>query len=183
MRRAHTFSSRARSASGRGPSAIGKTDVLFKRPKIPPPRPPDLPFDEEARDALGRATDQARSANATAVHAEHLLLALLADPDGLVARAFTRLGHPVDDMRRRVEHAAPPRPWGLRAPVLPFADDVKGAIEFAMIEARAAARTQVGPAELVLGVVQSPRGAPARVIAIMDMSPGAIRAALKAESE
>ncbi|HEX8391233.1 MAG TPA: Clp protease N-terminal domain-containing protein, partial [Longimicrobium sp.] len=125
-------------------------------------------------------TEQAKAANATAVHAEHVLLALLADAEGLVARAFAQLGHPVDDMRRRVQHASPPRPWGLRAPVLPFADDVKGAIEFAMIEARAAGRMQVGAAELVMGVVQSPRGAPIRVLAIMDVTPAALRAALKA---
>jgi ATP-dependent Clp protease ATP-binding subunit ClpA len=157
--------------------------VLFRRgPKVPPPRPPDLPFDDAARDALGDATAEAQKANVGAVHAEHVLYALLADPSGLAARAFQRLGHEPAMVRRRMDHAAPPRPWGLRAPVLPYADDVKGAIEFAMREGRAAGRHQVGAAELLLGILQSPMGIPARVLGQMEITPTALRAALKAES-
>lgn len=157
--------------------------MLFRRgPKVPPPRPPDLPFDDPARDALGNATAEAQKANVSAVHAEHLLYALLADPSGLAPRAFRRLGHEPEMVRRRMDHASPPRPWGLRAPVLPYADDVKGAIEFAMREARAAGVAQVGVAELLLGVLQSPMGVPARVLGQMDITPTTLRAALKAES-
>lgn len=157
--------------------------MLFRRgPKVPPPRPPDLPFDDAARDALGGAMEQAKNANVSAVHAEHLLYALLAEPSGLANRAFERLGHSVDMVRRRMEHAAPPRPWGLRAPVLPYADDVKGAIEFAMREARSAGRAQVGVAELLLGVLQSPMGIPARVLGQMEITPTTLRAALHAET-
>jgi ATP-dependent Clp protease ATP-binding subunit ClpA len=126
-----------------------------RRPKIPPPRPPDLPFDAEARDALGGATDQARAAHASAVHAEHLLFALLAPEAGAAGRALARLGLEADDLRRRVEHAAPPRPWGLSTPVLPLADDLKGAIEFAMREARSAGAREVGTGLLLLGVLQA----------------------------
>jgi ATP-dependent Clp protease ATP-binding subunit ClpA len=155
--------------------------VLFRRgPKVPPPRPPDLPFDEAARDALGNATAEAQKANVGAVHAEHLLYALLADPSGRAARAFERLGHEPAMVRRRMEHASPPRAWGLRAPVLPYADDVKGAIEFAMREARAAGLHQVGAGELLLGVLQSPMGVPARIFGQMEITATALRAALKA---
>jgi ATP-dependent Clp protease ATP-binding subunit ClpC len=155
--------------------------MLFKRPKIPPPRPPDLPFDEGARDALGGATAQAQKANASTVHAEHLLLALLEDPQGVPARALARIGFEADAIRRRIEHAAPPRPWGVRAPVLPFADDVKGAIEFAMREARLAGAREVGTGLLLLGVLQSPQGVPFRALAHMDITPVALRAAIAAE--
>jgi ATP-dependent Clp protease ATP-binding subunit ClpA len=155
--------------------------VFFRRgPKVPPPRPADLPFDDAARDALGGATAEAQKANVGAVHAEHLLYALLADPAGPAARAFQRLGHEPDVVRRRMQHASPPRACGLRAPVLPFADDVKGAIEFAMREARAAGLHQVGAGELLLGVLQSPMGIPARVFGQMEITATALRAALKA---
>jgi hypothetical protein len=83
-------------------------------------------------------------------------------------------------VRRRMEHASPPRAWGLRAPVLPYADDVKGAIEFAMREARAAGLHQVGAGELLLGVLQSPMGVPARIFGQMEITATALRAALKA---
>lgn len=157
--------------------------MLFRRgPRIPPPRPPDLPFDEAARDALGNATVQAQRANAGAVHAEHLLLALIADPDGVPARALRRIGFAPDDVRRRIEAAAPPRPWGVHAPVLPYADDVKGAIEFAMREARAAGVPMAGAGQLLLGVLQSPRGLPLRVLAPLDITPTALRSAIAAES-
>ncbi|HEX2211475.1 MAG TPA: Clp protease N-terminal domain-containing protein [Longimicrobium sp.] len=155
--------------------------MLFKRPKIPPPRPPDLPFDEAARDALGAATGQAQRANASAVHAEHLLLALLADQEGVPSRALARIGVDPEGVRRRIEHAAPPRPWGVRAPVLPFADDTKGAIEFAMREARIAGAREVGTGLLLLGVLQSPQGVPFRALAHMDITPVALRSALAAE--
>ncbi|HEX6037488.1 Clp protease N-terminal domain-containing protein [Longimicrobium sp.] len=158
--------------------------MLFKRPKlnIPPPRPPDLPFDDAARDALGAATEQAQRVHASAIHAEHLLLALLQDPGGIPSRAITRLGFGLDDIRLRIEHAAPPRPWGVRAPVLPYADDAKGAIEFAMRETRAAGLMVVGTGQLLLGVLQSPQGVPKRALAFLDITPVALRAAILAES-
>jgi hypothetical protein len=158
--------------------------MLFKRPKlnIPPPRPPDLPFDEAARDALGAATTQAQRGNASAIHAEHLLLALLEDADGLPSRALARIGQDAADIRSRVERAAPARPWGLNAPVLPYADDTKGAIEFAMREARAAGLLQVGTGQLLVGVLQSPQGIPRRVLAHLDITPVALRSAIAAES-
>lgn len=158
--------------------------MLFKRPKlnIPPPRPPDLPFDDDARDALGGATAQAQRGHASSIHAEHLLLALLQDPQGVPARALGRLGQDLDVIRRRIEHAAPPRPWGVRAPVLPYADDTKGAIEFAMREARSAGLGIVGTGQLLLGVLQSPAGVPKRALAHLDITPEALRSAIKAES-
>lgn len=158
--------------------------MLFRRNKlnVPPPRPPDLPFDEAARDALGGATAQAQKANASAVHAEHLLLALLEDPQGVPSRALARVGVEPDVVRRRIEHAAPPRPWGVRAPVLPFADDTKGAIEFAMREARIAGARGVGTGLLLMGVLQSPQGVPFRALAHLDITPVALRSAIAAES-
>jgi ATP-dependent Clp protease ATP-binding subunit ClpA len=157
--------------------------VLFRRNKlnVPPPRPPDLPFDEAARDALGDATAQAQKANASAVHAEHLLLALLADPAGVPSRALTRIGFQPDEIRARIQRAAPPRPWGVRAPVLPFADDTKGAIEFAMREARIAGAREVGTGLLLMGVLQSPQGVPFRALAHLDITPVALRSAIAAE--
>jgi ATP-dependent Clp protease ATP-binding subunit ClpA len=157
--------------------------MLFKRNKlnVPPPRPPDLPFDDAARDALGEATSQAQKANANAVHAEHLLLALLADAQGVPSRALVRIGVDPQVVRRRIEHAAPPRPWGIRAPVLPWADDTKGAIEFAMRETRAAGRTTVGTGQLLLGVLQAPQGVPIRALSHMDITPVALRSAIASD--
>lgn len=157
--------------------------MLFKRNKlnVPPPRPPDLPFDEAARDALGGATAQAQKANASAVHAEHLLLALLEDPAAVPSRALARMSVDPEAVKRRIEHAAPRRPWGVRAPVLPFADDTKGAIEYAMREARIAGAREVGTGLLLLGVLQSPQGVPFRALAHMDITPAALRSAIAAE--
>jgi ATP-dependent Clp protease ATP-binding subunit ClpA len=157
--------------------------VLFKRNKlnVPPPRPPDLPFDDAARDALGGATAEAQKANSSAVHAEHLLLALLADAQGVPSRALARIGVDPEVVRRRIEHAAPPRPWGVRAPVLPYADDAKGAIEMAMREARIAGAREVGTGLLLLGVLQSPQGVPIRALAQLAISPATLRSAITIE--
>jgi ATP-dependent Clp protease ATP-binding subunit ClpC len=151
-----------------------------RRPKIPPPRPPDLPFDAAGRDALGGASEQARAAHASAVHAEHLFFALLEDAAGLAPRALARMGLDPAELRRRVERAAPPRPWGLATPVLPIADDLKGAIEFAMREGRAGGAREAGAGELLLGVLQSPRGVPLRVLGPA-VALEELRSALRAE--
>lgn len=158
--------------------------MLFKRNKldVPPPRPPDLPFDDDARDAFGGATGQAQRVHASAVHAEHLLLALLEDPTGLPGRALARLGFPPEQIAQRVERAAPTRPWGLHTPVLPFADDTKGSIEFAMREARIAGLHRVGAGQLLLGVLQSPQGLPRRVLAHLEITPEVLRPAIHEES-
>jgi ATP-dependent Clp protease ATP-binding subunit ClpC len=163
---------------------IRRPRVLFKRNKlnVPPPRPPDLPFDDAARDALGGATAEAQKANSSAVHAEHLLLALLADAQGVPSRALARIGVDPEVVRRRIEHAAPPRPWGIRAPVLPYADDTKGAIEMAMREARIAGAREVGTGLLLLGVLQSPQGVPVRALAQLAISPATLRSALAVEA-
>jgi ATP-dependent Clp protease ATP-binding subunit ClpA len=165
-------------------SESGEPPVLFKRNKlnIPPPRPPDLPFDDAARDALGAATAQAQRGHASAIHAEHLLLALLENAAGLPARALARLGFPPAEIVQRVERSAPTRPWGLHTPVLPYADDTKGSIEFAMREARIAGLRTVGAGELLLGVLQSPQGLPRRVLAHLEITPEALRSAIREES-
>jgi ATP-dependent Clp protease ATP-binding subunit ClpC len=156
--------------------------MLFRRPpKVPPPRPPDLPFDEASRDALGGATDQAREARATQVHAEHLLFALLAAEGSVARRAVARLGLAPEELRERVEASAPPRPWGLAAPVLPIADDLKGAIEFAMRETRSAGRAEVGTGQLLLGVLQSPTGVPFRSLGPPVIGLDALRSAVRVE--
>lgn len=138
--------------------------MLFRRPKIPPPRPPDLPFDEAGRDALGGATDVARAAHASAVHAEHLLLAMLVEEGSVAARALAGVGVEAANVRRRVERASPTRPWGLATPVLPIADDLKGAIEHAMREGRAMGLREIGTGPLLLGVLQSTTGVPYKVV-------------------
>ena len=149
--------------------------MLFRRPKIPPPRPPDLPFDEAGRDALGGATDAARAAHASAVHAEHLLLAMLAEEGSVAVRALAAIGVGAADVRRRVERASPTRPWGLATPVLPIADDLKGAIEHAMREGRGMGLREIGTGPLLLGVLQSTTGVPFRVV-----TPGVDLEALRA---
>lgn len=158
--------------------------MLFKRNRlnVPPPRPPDLPFDDDARDALGDATAQAQRRHVSAIHAEHLLLALLADAASVPARALARLGFDPVQIAQRVQQVAPAKPWSVRAPVLPYADDTRGAIDFAMRETRSAGLARVGTGQLLLGVLQSPQGLPRRVLAHLDITPVALRAAILTES-
>ena len=158
--------------------------MLFKRNKlnVPPPRPPDLPFDEAARDALGGATAQAQKANASAVHAEHLLLALLEDPRAVPSRALT------PNRLRTGRHQTPHR---ARRP----AASVGGARPRAPLCGRHQGRHRVrharGPhrrrctrwerVSLLLGVLQSPHGVPFRALAHLDITPVALRSAIAAE--
>ncbi|WP_406107932.1 Clp protease N-terminal domain-containing protein [Micromonospora globbae] len=59
-------------------------------------------FTDRARETVRRARDEARAEGQRPVGTEHLLLALLADEDGLASRLLTDAGVTADDLRRRV---------------------------------------------------------------------------------
>ncbi|MEH0935870.1 Clp protease N-terminal domain-containing protein [Micromonospora psammae] len=59
-------------------------------------------FTDRARTVVRRAIEEARAEGQRPVDTEHLLLALLADPDALAARVLTDAGVSVGDLRARI---------------------------------------------------------------------------------
>ncbi|WP_229401335.1 Clp protease N-terminal domain-containing protein [Micromonospora okii] len=59
-------------------------------------------FTDRARDVVNRAGDEARAAGQRPIGTEHLLLAVLADPDGLATRVLRDAGVRAADLRAAV---------------------------------------------------------------------------------
>jgi ATP-dependent Clp protease ATP-binding subunit ClpA len=60
-------------------------------------------FTEKARRVVGAAEAQARDATAGEIRPEHLLMALLAEPDCVAVRVLESLGAPADAVRERLD--------------------------------------------------------------------------------
>ncbi|GIJ24566.1 Clp protease N-terminal domain-containing protein [Micromonospora lutea] len=63
-------------------------------------------FTDRARTAVRRARDEARAEGQRPVGTEHLLLAVLADGDGLAVRVLRDAGVTADDLRERIRRHA-----------------------------------------------------------------------------
>lgn len=88
-------------------------------------------FTEEAREAIGRAQDQAREMGHWPVQVEHLLLGLFSDQDGIAGRVLADFGvtiEPVRDLvRERLGLGSGPVPEGS----LGFSPEAKTALRWA----------------------------------------------------
>jgi hypothetical protein len=92
-------------------------------------------FTDEARAVVVTAQERAREAGNDSIGVAHLVLALLADPDGAAARAVTAQGVPLDDVRRTASATLPPA-----------AATVPALIPFDAHAGRTGARLRRGPA-------------------------------------
>jgi ATP-dependent Clp protease ATP-binding subunit ClpA len=112
-------------------------------------------FDLGARRVLQRARDAAESAGLPYVGTEHLLLGLLAQPRTVARRALRVFGLDLEEARAGLDRlratspeyaSATPEPQGLTA-------DAKRAIELGVASSRAARQAEIGPANLLLGLI------------------------------
>lgn len=70
-------------------------------------------FTKRARQVVAQALEEARADRRAEIHPEHLLLAMLHDPDCLAVRVMTGLGAGPDAVRLAVEAHREARPGGL----------------------------------------------------------------------
>ncbi len=95
---------------------------------------------------------------------EHLLLGILKEGGGVAALVLTNLGIDLDDLRRAVENAVN---YGREAIVvgeIPFNQEARAAINYAMEEARAMNHSYVGTEHLLLGLLREERGLACQVL-------------------
>jgi len=67
-------------------------------------------FTEKAQEALLGAQTLARESNHSQIDADHLLIALLAQPDGIPVAVLSRIGANVGQLRERLEQGLSRRP-------------------------------------------------------------------------
>ena len=115
-------------------------------------------FTERARRVITLAQEEAKRLSHDAVDAEHLLLGLLREGEGLASKLLVSLAISLERLRTQVEGGLQ---RGERAPDrdLPFTRRAKHVLELALDEARRLAHNYIGTEHLLLGVIRESGGA------------------------
>lgn len=133
-------------------------------------------FTDEARRAVVLAQQEARLLDHEAIGAEHLLLGLLADDEGVVARAMAPRAT-LTAVRQQVE-ALVGRGQTAPAGDLPFAPSAKTALEGSLREARETGHEHIGTGHLMLGLLRQPDSMAGRIVEALGVDADAVRPAI-----
>lgn len=120
-------------------------------------------FSPSGRQVIVISQEEARRFNHNYIGTEHLLLGLLAEPDGIARRALLAAGMTHDDARARVEAAVG---MGKRAPSghIPFTPSAKKVLELALREALSLRHDYIGTEHVLLGLIREHDGLGARLL-------------------
>ncbi len=110
-------------------------------------------FTQRARNAVVAAQNEARAAGNDLVCPEHLLLGLLAEPEGLAAQAIMAQGVPLATVREAARAALPPAA-GQVPDLVPFDGRSKKAIELTFREALRLGHNYVGTEHILLALLE-----------------------------
>ncbi len=110
-------------------------------------------FTPRARNVVVAAHNEAREARSDEIVPAHLVLGLLAEPDGLAARAFTGVGVGLDAIRERAV-AALPTPSDAPPDLVPYGADARKALELTFREALRLGHNYIGTEHLALALLE-----------------------------
>ncbi|MGW2831067.1 Clp protease N-terminal domain-containing protein [Streptomyces sp. NPDC001286] len=110
-----------------------------------------------ARNVVMSAHNEAKAAPHTEVAPAHLVLGLLAEPEGLGAKAITAQGVTLDSVREAATAALPPAAEA--APELvPYASDAKKVLELTFREALRLGHNYIGTEHILLALLEFENG-------------------------
>lgn len=110
-------------------------------------------FTDRARHVVTASQEEARSAGNAEITTAHLVLGLLAEPDGLAARVVTGQGVPLERVRQAAA-AALPASAGQAPPLIPFDAQGKKALELTFREALRLGHNYVGTEHILLALLE-----------------------------
>ncbi|MFG3207260.1 Clp protease N-terminal domain-containing protein [Streptomyces sp. NPDC048192] len=114
-------------------------------------------YTPRARNVVIAAHNEAVAARNTEGRPEHLVLGLLAEPDGLAAKAITAQGVPLDSVRQAAAAALPP--VRDEAPdLVPYGPDAKKALELTFREALRLGHNYIGTEHILLALLEQENG-------------------------
>ncbi|HTZ08791.1 MAG TPA: Clp protease N-terminal domain-containing protein [Acidimicrobiales bacterium] len=131
-------------------------------------------FTDRARRALVLAQEEARLAPRGFLGTEHLLLGLVREGEGVAANALRRLGVSLEEAREHVE-AILGRPPGAPGGSSPFTPRAKKVMELALREALQLGHDEIGPEDLLLGMVREGGGVAMAVLAAFEVTGDQVR--------
>ncbi|MEU7302275.1 Clp protease N-terminal domain-containing protein [Streptomyces sp. NPDC007206] len=114
-------------------------------------------YTPRARNVVIAAHNEAVAARNTEGRPEHLVLGLLAEPDGLAAKAITAQGVLLDSVRQAATAALPPA--ADKAPdLVPYGPDAKKALELTFREALRLGHNYIGTEHILLALLEQENG-------------------------
>ena len=120
-------------------------------------------FTTRARAVTFGAMEEARKARHDCITAEHIVLGLLHEPDGLAAQAITALGVSLDAVRDAVTAVLGPAAEEVPAHI-PFTPDAKKVLELTVRDALRLGHNYVGTEHILLGVLSDEESRGARAL-------------------
>jgi|SRR6185437_4043327 len=131
-------------------------------------------FTARSRRAIVLAQEEARQLNHNYIGTEHLLLGLLADPEGDAARTLQSLNITLEAAREQVrdiigEGVAP------QSGHIPFTPRAKKVLEMSLREALTLRSQSIGSVHLLLGLVAEGEGVGVTIIERLGVSPASVR--------
>ncbi len=111
---------------------------------------------DPARQVLLHARENASRLGHEYIGAEHLLLGLTDDNDGVAAAVLTNRKVNIPELRRSLEEARPRGTAHAIAPDLPYTSRARKVLEVAMEEARELGHSYVGTEHLLLALLRTP---------------------------
>ena len=120
-------------------------------------------FTDAARRVVVLAQEEARLLDHNYIGAEHILLGLIHEGEGIAARALQGLGISLDSVRRQVVETVGK---GRRAPSghIPFSTRAKKVLELSLREALQLGHNYIGTEHVLLGLIREGGGAAAQVL-------------------
>lgn len=131
-------------------------------------------FTDRARRAVILAVQEAREMNHGDVCTGHLLVALLAEGEGVAALALKAAGADLTGAREALLTRKPRGRMGV-AGHLPFSPRLKRALEDALREALILGHTYIGTEHLLLGLIRPGEGSAAQVLDTLGITLPAVR--------
>ncbi|MFD3698241.1 Clp protease N-terminal domain-containing protein [Streptomyces sp. NPDC058646] len=114
-------------------------------------------FTPRARNVVVTAQNEARAAGNTEIRTEHLVLGLLAEPEGLAAHALAAQGVSADDVRSAATAGLPPAAEQV-PDLVPFDASAKKALELTFREALRLGHDYVGTEHVLLALLELEHG-------------------------
>jgi len=142
-----------------------------------------LPFTDGARGSMLSAAQEAQRLNHQYIGTEHMLLALVKDEAGDVAKVLKALGVEPGAVRAELERILEPGPEILTPARLPHTPPAKRAIECTIEEARALGHRRVGNGALLLGLLRSEESVAAQVLRFAGVALDAAREQVRRAGE
>jgi ATP-dependent Clp protease ATP-binding subunit ClpA len=131
-------------------------------------------FTDRARRVLVLAQTEASNLGHNFLGTEHILMGLLAEKEGIGARALTELGASLDDIRAKVQATVGPSGEGVTGQP-PFTPRAKTVLEMALREALTLGHNYIGTEHLLLGLLREGEGLAAQVLVAQGISLGLAR--------